>query len=181
MNPNNPVERIYAAGTGAMTATLDNAAAVKADNFITTIPATAHGFKAGSIVYISGTTNYNGMREIVAVATNTFNIKAKYIAETFAGSETAKVALYPNAPFRLLEYRLTFSTAATQDTFTITLDSGLGAYWDCQMESEAAAGNTYIANLTANINGYFHGDGLVCAFTNTDALTWGLELIYQKL
>ena len=56
------------------------------DQQLTILPSTDHGFKASSgslqsLCYIQGTTNYDGLKKIHAVAADTITIVAKYVAE----------------------------------------------------------------------------------------------------
>lgn len=69
--------------------TIDNAAATDAGGGIVTIPATGHKLQVGYSVKIDGTTNYDGVYVVEAITANDFNITATYVAETFAGTETA--------------------------------------------------------------------------------------------
>ena len=69
--------------------TIDNAAAVDKGGGLVGIPITAHDFNAKDITTIAGTTNYDGTYTIVSVTTNEIVITASYVAETFAGTETA--------------------------------------------------------------------------------------------
>jgi len=178
-----PVQFLYCGGDNGFSATLDNAAVVDNGNGTVKIEATDHGFLGvGSVVYIEGTTNYDGMREITAVNTNDFSIKADYVAETLAGTETAKVAFDWNRPVEILEVRLHLSAAATQDTFTITIDSHMGAGWDFALESQdmnGVADHQAVASLSPQaIN---RKDVVRFAFDNGDGRTWGLETIIRDL
>ena len=72
------------------TLTIDAAAAVDAGGGLVTIPIDDHPFSADETVVIAGTTNYDGSEAIVsAVAGVSITITATYVAETFAGTETA--------------------------------------------------------------------------------------------
>lgn len=68
---------------------IDNAAAVDKGSGLVGIPITAHSFKAGDETAIAGTTNYDDTYTIVSYTTNEIVITATYVAETFAGTETA--------------------------------------------------------------------------------------------
>lgn len=75
-------------GAKATNGTLDNAVAVDATGGKTTIPITAHGLIAGSMVHIAGSVAYDGNYEVLAVAANSITVKAPYVAEEFVGTET---------------------------------------------------------------------------------------------
>jgi len=180
---NNPVQHLYCGGDNAFSATLNNAAVTDNGNGTVKIPATDHGFLGvGSVVYIEGTTNYDGMCEITEVNTNDFSIKADYVAETLAGTETAKVAIDFNRPIEIIEARLHLSSAATQDTFTATIDSHMGAGWDFLLESQAMNGVADHQAVAALSPQAIHRlDVVRFAFANQDTRTWGLEVLYREL
>lgn len=177
---------IKAAGTKAMNNTLDNAAAVDAGSGQVTIPLTAHGFSALSHIGIRGSTNYNDSFELVSVATNTFNIYATYVAETFAGTETVRPELHPEKFFRLLEARLHLSDTgkSTGDTFSMILDSGqpAGAYHDITIDSQDMNGLTQDIGDFSNLLKFFNdNDMLYFTFANGNSRNWGLEVKYAVL
>ncbi len=68
---------------------IDNAAVVDKGSGLVGIPITAHTFTDGDITVIAGTTNYNDTHTIVSQTANEIVIPATYVAETFAGTETA--------------------------------------------------------------------------------------------
>ncbi len=172
----------------ALTATLDNDDVVDVgisealgNVNVVTIPATAHGLAAGSIGYLSGSTNYNGVHKLISVATDSFNIVAPYVAENLAGSETIVATLVPTEDFKLVEVRVHLSSASTQDSFIVTLDSGLGSAYDVVLQTQAMAGLTdYIWVLSEAERRLFNSDDkLVFAYANNDGDTVGLEVLYQ--
>jgi hypothetical protein len=69
--------------------TIDNAAAVDKGDGTVGIPITGHDFNAKDNTTIAGTTNYDGNYDIVSETANEIVITATYVAETFAGTETA--------------------------------------------------------------------------------------------
>jgi len=69
--------------------TLNAAAAVDKGSGLVGIPITAHSFKIGDETTIAGTTNYDATYTIISFTTNEIVITATYVAETFAGTETA--------------------------------------------------------------------------------------------
>ena len=171
-----------AAGSKAMHNTLDNAAAVDAGSGLVTIPLTAHGFSAYSHIGIRGSTNYDGTHVIQAVATNTFNIYATYVAETFAGTETVRPELEPEHFFRLLEARLHLSAVAgTSEDFTIDLDSGqpAGAYHDINLATQDMnAEKDYIKYWGDEFRFYNDDDRIIFQYANANSKNWGLECKY---
>lgn len=189
---NKKFKSMIVSSTADLTATLDAAAAVDQGVDYTVnpvgrgvnvvrIPATAHGFAVDSIIYISGTTNYDGMHKLVAVATNTFDIVSAYVAETFAGTETASATLAPGEPFELIDVRFHSNASLTQDSFTATLDSEDGSAYDLNLITQLMAG---LSDLREVIGAeerwvFAEGDKIAFAFTNNDAATVGLEVIYS--
>lgn len=182
MYDHNPIQHLYCGGDNGFSATLDNDDVVDNGDGTVKIPATDHGFLGvGSVVYIEGTTNYDGMREITEVNTDDFSIKADYTAEELAGTETAKVAIDWSRPIDLIEVRLAFSTAPTQDTFTVTIDSNMGAGWDFVLESQAMNGISDHQAVQSVLQAIHKDDVLRFAFANNDGRTWGLEVLFRDL
>lgn len=175
-------QEFHASGTAAMATTLDNAAAVNAGSGLVTMPATAHGFKVGTTVAISGSTNYDGLYEIQAVAANTFNIIATFTAETFAGTETvqAAVGMIGNSDrwaLKKLELHLS-AAAATAENFTATLDAQAGAYYDAVLAVQAMAGvsDVVVEEDAAELVMRDRDDLIRFDYDNTDGRTWGLSV-----
>lgn len=56
----------------------------------TKVTSTAHGYADGDMVYISGTTSYNGAWAISNVTTNTFDITTAYVANDAAGAASTE-------------------------------------------------------------------------------------------
>jgi hypothetical protein len=179
------VDTLVASGTKAMSATLDNAAVVDAGTNKVTIPATAHGFASGSQLYLSGTTNYDGIRVLTAAATDTFTfaLSGGYVAETLAGTETATITLAPGVAFEILEVRMHLnSNPTTAEYFTVTLDCNSGSAYDVVLYKHDFSDppNTDLLWIPHRQNDFDPGDKLVFAWTNTDAVTWGLEVKYRR-
>lgn len=180
--------RIHFDGTGAMSGTLDNAAAVDAGSGIVTLPITGHGMASGSHIYLSGTTNYDGDYIVVATATNTVNIYATYVAETFGGTEVWGVRVYPDSgktAFQLTEVRLHAAGGAlAAEAFTISLDSGLGSEYDVKVYEQddmSAILDLIWSPSIDELSIFFPGDALTFAHTNTNSRTVGLEVHYRHL
>lgn len=174
---------IKAAGTGKpMHTTLDNDVAVDAGSGVVTIPCTAHGYSALSHLGIRGSTNYDGTYELISVATNSFNIYATYVAETFAGTETLRPELEPEHFFRILEARLHLSAVAGQaDVFSIDLDSGqpAGLLHDVKLATQDMnAVKDYIKYWGDELRFYNNNDRIIFTFPNAGTKNWGLEIKY---
>jgi len=151
-----------------------------AQGLVTITTTDAHGFLGGH-VYINGTTNYDGMREISSVTTSGITFKVnKYVAETPGGTETVGFTVDPATDFVLLEINLHLSSAAsTSENFTCTLDANAGSAYDYVVFSQDV--NTY-ADINFSGERYFeNGDKLVFALPNTDGLTYGLDVKYRRI
>lgn len=165
---------------GDLTATLDAAAVINAGGGRVTLQTTAHGFAQDSILYFEGTQNYNGMHRLLAVTTNSVTIEAKYVAETFAGTETMSATLTPGQPFDLQEVRFTLSSAATQDEFNIDLDSHRGSTFDARLRSIGDMNCIKSFVWIPEFRRLFSKDDKIrFQFANSDNRTLGLEIIYR--
>jgi len=133
--------------TGAKGLAHTIAATAVADNENGTVKLTTtadHGLLAGSVVYIEGTTNYNGLRKITNVpATDEIDIIAPYKAETPGGTETIKVAVKSQKDYTFFGFRLHLSAApTTSENITLTVDSDLGSAYDLKLYTLDLAGIT---------------------------------------
>jgi len=95
----------FSKNVAVISATLAAAAAVDNGDGTVKIPATAHGFARLFFVTISGTTNYDGVFQIITIDdADHFSIYATYVAETFSITDTAVqedkpwsvLAIYPS-------------------------------------------------------------------------------------
>lgn len=178
------VEAVPVTGTKGLSHTLAATAAVdNGDGTVTLTLSAAHGLLAGSVVYIEGTTNYDGLRKIVSVPeTDEIAIKAPYKAETPAGTETVKVAIAPGRPFKLLGIRGHFTSGgATDEDMTVTLDSHRGAAFDAVLKTQAMESIADLNWVFPEANNLpFHKDDVIrLAWDNTDTFTFGMEILYQ--
>lgn len=185
-------------GAKAMSGTFDNTAAIDGDSvnkpFTTDLTDTGHGLLAGSLLYIQGSTNYNGLREIKSLPdANSMIVYAKFVAETLAGTETWKTMFtYDNivqgelragSPFELLGFYLTLDAAATtaSEEFTITIDAAKGSAWDNRVYTKVMNGVQHINNMFDTPKECAKGDKVNCVFANADTNTWGLTLFTRPL
>ena len=99
--------------------------------------------------------------------------------ERATGSGAVATTLAPGKAFQLLEVRVHLSSAsATSENLRITMDAGAGAAYDSVLYSEDM---DTVADLVVTFTDrYFSStDELDIAWTNTDARTFGLEIIYK--
>ena len=176
-------------GTGTLSATISGAPVEEATDWslglhaqqlvIINLP-TGHGFAAGSHLYIDGTTNYDGVKEVTDATSSGITIKVdKFIAETPAGTETVGFVVAPNQPFILREINLNLDTApTTSENFVCTLDANRGANWDRIIFSQDVATYTDISETKMNID-FMRGDKLRFTLPNTDGRTYSLDVKYR--
>jgi len=183
------LETYFFSGDEETYTTIDLAAAVDASTpgvGLVTITASDHGFKAGAsvskptCVYVSGTTNYDGLRRIHAVATNTITIYAKYVAETFAGTETVRTMFTDSKPFNIVGFVLHLDAAsATSENLTVNVDADMGAAWDSNLYTKDM--NTikdivqiYDTPIVCKMN-----DKVDFVWSNTNNKLWGISVIVE--
>lgn len=186
------LDTIKVTGAKGLSATIKAAAAVETtpahpDGLVTIQTTAAHGFLAGSHIYIEDTTNYDGVREVLAVpATDKVTVRAKYVAEEFAGTETIKVAIIPDARFKFVGFSAHLSAApTTSESFTIILDSNDGDKFDVLVHTvnfSIGSLTSYIWAVPDNENiPYEKLDKLRVAWTNTDTSSFGLKFWFERL
>ena len=175
----------YLTGTGAMGQTLDAGDAVKVGSDSVKILCTGHGLPVGAVIFIAGTTNYNGYHTITAKGDDDFTFVATYEAETIASDDTLSHRLLPGDLARLIEIRLHLSVASAQaDDLTIALDSGEDAVYDCIFITQDINGLADFPYVWGEANSpKFNNslDALIFAWANKDSRTWGLEVIYDVM
>ncbi|MCP4493228.1 MAG: hypothetical protein GY820_38890 [Gammaproteobacteria bacterium] len=82
--------------------------------------------------------------------------------------------------WKLVEVRLTLNTAATQEDFTITLNSAVNAVYDHNFLTNDMASDSDVRYAPLVPPVIMKGDVVDFAWTNTDGRTWALELIYEN-
>lgn len=192
------LEFLYFEGQGvAINGTLDNAAAVDVtttygpEDFpqgAVQIPITGHGYQVGddfkkfNSIYISGSTNYNGVKKIIAVAANTVTIHAKYVAETFAGTEIYQPAMTFDEPWEFVGFKVHLNTAsATAENFVLNIDAWRGSAFDWNLFTQDF--NTvkdYIKTYDEPSIPLNARDAVIATWANTNNRNWGIELIGRR-
>lgn len=158
------------------------AVAVAGDDGLTVIPATGHGYAAGSQIYIVGSTNYNGLRKITAVDTDVLTIQAPFVAETFS-SDTMQFAYPCNVSCELLGLKAHLSGApTTAESLIITVDSAKGAAYDYNILDKPMNGvidYIFFPDFPIYCSA---GDLVKVLYANTtDAKTLGIELTMRRI
>ncbi len=177
-------------GAKGLSGTFNNAAVVDAGAYgllplhTVTLPDNAHGLLANSDIYVSGSVNYDGMRHISAVATNTMNVNTRgYTAETLAGTELWCVGV-GNQNKRVIFHGFTIHLSAaptTAENLTITLDAADGSAWDVLEYTLGMAGETdkiWFPDVPLILES---NDVLRFAWTNTDLSTWGIRIYVEDI
>jgi len=179
------IETITVSGSGALNATLMAVAAVDNEDGSVRLGISSDIFDAGSMVYIEGTDNYDGIRKIRSVSAGYINLEASFTAETTATADTVKVAIAPSHSFEFLEIEAHLSSApTTSEDFTVTKDSNLGTNFDVNLlTKDFSAGSivSYIWTPTSRLVYSDAKDILRISWDNTDARDYGLTLKYRKI
>ena len=114
---------------------LNNAAAVDEGGGLVGIPITTHGYIAGNIILINDSVNYDGVHTLPAQTLGTASeiiITATYVAETFAGTETACIVVetethtLETASRTYDSFWQEYTSQATAHTATIKLTAATG-------------------------------------------------------
>jgi len=147
---------------------------------LATLPATDHGFQAGSYVWITGTTNYDGIKKIQAVAANTITIYSKHTAETFTTADLIKAAAYFDKDWELMGFRIHLSAAsATSENLVVTIDSASGSAYDTILYTKDMNTLTDVVYKFDPVVKLSKKDVVTFAWSNTNDKTWGIEVYYK--
>ena len=102
---------------------------------------------------------------------------ANILFQKFTGATTIAEALAPGVKFKLRRIELNLSSAATQETLTVTLDAGDGATYDTVLYSKAMAG---VQDLIRGFDKEFEPDDEIdIAWDNSDTRTYGGRYVYE--
>jgi hypothetical protein len=98
------------------------------------------------------------------------------------GAVALDSTLAPGHSFKIVAVRIHLSSAAGSENFTMTLDSGLGAAYDCEFYAKDLNGLTSWAIPLTELPEYiWTGDEVDFAWANTGTVTYGLEVIYTRV
>ncbi|RPI88700.1 MAG: hypothetical protein EHM41_00055 [Chloroflexi bacterium] len=158
---------------------------------VTRLTSSDHGYKVspaiygpepGNLIFVQGTTNYEGLRKIVAVGTDTLDIIAKFVAETPGGTETLRPGFKCDTDVKFLGFELHLDSAsATVEDLEIHVDADRGAAWDRKLYDLAMNGiKDYIEIFDPPIV-IPAKDIVYCTWANTNDRLWGLTLLTQRL
>ncbi len=188
------------AGASALNGTLDNAAAVdKTSTYdlnrfsarlgVVRIPIAAHGIIAGSKdkypthIYLDGTTSYEGLRRIVNIPdAGNIDIVAKYVIETFAGTETYKPAVGFNEPWEFVGWEIhADGTPSTSADLIVSKDGIEGTYWNTNYFTEDMQGVTDWAQMWDVPILMSPGTVVYATWANAEGDDWGFEFKVRRL
>ena len=158
---------------------------------VTRLTSTDHGFKATSdlwradkdlLILVTGTDEYDGMRKIVAVATNTIDIVAAFVAETPGGTETLRAGFKFADPVEFLGFKLHLNAAsATAENLVCQADAAMGAAWDTKFYSKDMNGVQDIVNIFSEPIPIAANDEVYFTWANTNDTLWGLEISTRRI
>ena len=185
-------------GAKATYGTFNNADATEGDSinppFTTDLADTGHGLIAGSMLYIQGSVNYNGLKLIKSLPdANSMLIYSKYVEEELAGTETWKTMitydeiiqgiLVAGSPFEFLGLEVTLDAAAAtaSENLTVTIDAARGSAFDNLIYSIDMNGHTDVNYMFDEPRLCAPGDKIDVAWANADTNTWGIKLFTRKL
>lgn len=175
---------IFATGSGSINNTLSGTV-VDAGGGLVSIPCADHKYTADSYVYIYSTTNYDGTYIIQSTATNSFNIKATYVAETFSGDGTEIVSpgIAPGVPFRVLETRLHLSAVGgTSEDFQIEVsDTTNSAYNAVPASQDMNAVDDLIVDWSGKLKFFEARQPVIFTYNNTNSRVWSLVVNFSFL
>jgi len=187
MDNKQPMDEWFYTGAGATYGTFSNAAAANVNSvdppFTADLTDAAHGLLAGSLLYIQGSVNYNGLRKISSVPdVNSMYVYATFVAETLAGTETWTTMYGDTAPYEFLGFEVTLSSAsATSENLTITVDAAFGSGFDNLIYSKDMNGVQYINNMFDVPRKLSADDKIDVAWANSNSRTWGIKLFTRRL
>ena len=179
-----PVDVYHFSGALAFTQALDAEAVIDGGTVdqtkITRFNLDTNGLAAEDHVYLSGTTSFDGFHKLMAVATNTFDINATYVAETAAGSKLVSIALDSDWEWIGLELALSAARSGAEN-LTVTVNADRGSAWDTTLytkDMDGVVDLVYYPDLPIILSA---ADVLDLAWANADTLTYGLKVLARRL
>jgi len=140
-----------------------------------------HGYVAGSLIYIQGTTYYDGMRKILSLPdANSIVIAAPggYTAEKPAGTELFFPGVSYKTDWEFLGFELHLSAAwATSEDLTVTRDALAGSGFDTLLYTRNMNGVQDIVYRFDPAKIMRAGDVAKFAWANANSRTWGLTIL----
>ena len=155
------------------------------------LTSTDHGYKAsvdlektnisGNAIMVQGTTNYEGMHQVVAVAENTLDIVAPYVAETPAGTENLRPGFKFDHMVSFIGFTVHLNAAsATSENLVVQLDSNRGAAWDVIFDTQDMDTLSDYINMFSVPHIIEPNDEVHFSWSNTNNKLWGLTIFTQR-
>lgn len=177
-------------GAKAMNGTLAAVAVADAgdatDLFAVDVAILTHGYVANSLIYIQGTTYYDGIRKILSLPdANSIVIAAPtgYTAETPVGTEVFFPGVSYNTDWLYYGFELHMSGAGTSvENLTITKDALAGPAFDTLILTQAMAAVTNLEDIHLDDPRPMKaGDVIKFAYANSSSVTWGLTIYARPI
>lgn len=177
------VDTIHLSCAKALSQTINNEGeAVTADGGAqATIPITGHGYLANSYVYITGTTNYNGLQYITAVATNSITIQKPFVAETFGNTAYVKFGYKCPCACEAVEIRCHLSGASAEESLVVTIDSAKGSAYDVVIHTKGMSALTDYLYAFSPAVGLEKDDVVIVTYPNASSNTVGIEMKVRRI
>lgn len=192
-----PIDKWYFSGDEEMNTTFASLAADdKTSDYpniyrtgVVRLGATDHGYKAAANpedrpnnIFIQGTTNYDGLRQIVAVATDTLDIVAKYVAENPNG-QTLRPGFQFDWDVEFIGFKLHLDTASATATENLvcSVDADKGAAWDVNIYTKDMNTERDIINIFSKPIPIGAKDRVYFTWANASNRLWGLEILTRKI
>lgn len=152
------------------------------------LPITAHGLFANTLIYIQGTTNFDGMRYIHSIAANAITCRLAANEAYPAADETVSSGdlWFPGVKmdcyWAFLGFKLHLSSVGlTDEDFEILIDADKGTYWDTKIYDDSMIGVTDVIEFYEKPILIAPNDIVKATYANTDTSNWGLEMWAQRV
>lgn len=181
---------IKAAGSGAMNTTLSATAAASqgynGNYTVVRLGITADLFDADSVVFITNTENYDGMRTIVNAPAGYIDVNCPegFTAETTSTGDTVRVGFQVKGRTLFKGFHINLNSApTTSEDFTVDLDAASGSDFDDNIYTEdfSVLSTTDLINMFEEPIVLETGDIIIFSWANSDTKTWGLKMIYEEV
>ncbi|KKM99853.1 hypothetical protein LCGC14_1143700 [marine sediment metagenome] len=184
---NSGINVYHFGGDGPFSRTLNAAAVVDGGRSgegqsLVTIADTSTDVNVGDFIYIESTDNYDGLHKIFKQAAGSFDIQAKFVAETLANTDDILVTVTEDEKWQFVGFHLVATTSpATSEDLSVDVDADRGASWD---------DNLYTKDMDTIDNIIYYPDKPVLleandlvefTYANTNTVTWGLKVLTAKL
>ena len=184
---NSGINVYHFGGDGPFSRTLNAAAVVTGGRNaegqpLVTIADSNTDLNVGDFIYIESTDNYDGLHKIFKQAAGSFDIQAKFVAETLANTDDILVTVTEDESWQFVGFELHATSAnSTSENLTVSVDAVRGASWDV---------NIYTKDMNTIVDLIYYPDKPVLleandlvefVYTNTDTVTWGLKVFTKSL